>query len=64
MTTRKKIDPAVSAAAAAFGAMGGRAGRGSAKKRSPEFYQEIGRKGAIARHGKTRGKNKPKTRGK
>jgi len=49
-----ETDPAISAAAAAFGRMGGKAGKGKAKRRSAAFYKKIGRLGAAARHKKTK----------
>ena len=39
-------------AAAALGSKGGKAGRGASKRRSPEFYRELARKGVEARRKK------------
>jgi hypothetical protein len=47
-----EIDPAISAAASAFGRLGGMAGKGKSKRRPAEFYRKIGKLGAAARHGK------------
>jgi len=55
-----EISPDISAAARAFGAMGGRAGTGKAKRRSPDFYKKIGKLGAKARHRKTKPTKKTK----
>lgn len=38
-------DPEISKAAAAFGRLGGRAGKGKAKRRTTDFYKKIGAKG-------------------
>lgn len=54
--TEPDID--ISAAARAFGRMGGKAGTGEAKRRPAAFYKKIGKLGAAARHGKNK-KTKP-----
>lgn len=38
---KKKVDPAVSAAAAAMGRKGGQNGRGAAKTRPPQHYLKL-----------------------
>lgn len=47
-------DPDISAAASAFGKMGGKAGKGPAKRRDPDFYKRIGSMGGQARHKNTK----------
>jgi len=49
-----EINPDISAAASAFGRMGGKAGTGKAKRRPASFYKKIGKLGAKARHSKTK----------
>ena len=40
----------------AFASLGGTAGRGSSKRRSPEFYKELAAKGVAARKAKREAK--------
>ena len=42
-----------------FGSRGGAAGRGKAKRRSPEFYKELAAKGVAARQAKRAEKASP-----
>jgi len=45
-----------------FGSRGGAAGKGKAKRRSPEFYKELAAKGVAARQAKRAEKARPDTR--
>lgn len=56
-------DPDINEAASAFGRMGGKAGRGAAKRRDSEFYKAIGAKGGkkAQRNKKKAKKPKPTT---
>jgi hypothetical protein len=54
MAPPKVHDNPISQAAAALGAIGGKAGKGAAKKRSPDFYREQGKARAEKRWAKVR----------